>query len=141
MKRNMCTLFFSIVFFILSSCSFPNRIPSSGTWHNEELNISFECTTNRDNRAEITNIVWNSKGSKNIDLNVHLGYGSEILFYYTDENDNEVDILVGEYEYSDDRFIVTAWQLAIPFDISGTLINVSDKVFVFDKGALDSKTS
>ena len=132
MKRKVCISLLLALFFLLCSCSLSHKIPYDGTWHNKELGITFEFTT-RDDFTRITNVVWDLKNNESVVLGAHLGYGAEIIFYYTDENDNEVDVLVGGYEYSEGRFIVTAWQMAAPFDVSGTLTDVSDKVFIFEE--------
>ncbi|MBE6531772.1 MAG: hypothetical protein E7679_06790 [Ruminococcaceae bacterium] len=133
MKHNICVSLLLGLMVIFSSCSLPHKIPSSGIWHNNELNIRFECKSQESNPTLITNIVWTSKNDEEIVLDVHLGYGAEIIFYYEDENENEICVLEGYFKYSNDQFVVTASRLATPFDISGTLCDVNDRIFIFTR--------
>ena len=130
MKKMLISSLLSLVF-LLSSCSLPNKLPPNGIWYNEDLDIMLEFKTEQgSNYTEIINVIWNSKG--NI-LYVHIGYGEEIYFYTIDENENEIYLLEGHFDYSDDKFIIVTSKLAEPFEISGTLNNANDKTFIFIK--------
>lgn len=138
MKKYMYISLLSFLF-LFNSCSFPHKLPTDGIWYNENLGISFECITEiKSGYTEIINIVWNSKTSY---LNVHLGFGGEIYFYYIDENGNELNLLEGTYEYSNDEFVVTASRIAKPFDIYGNLSEINDEVFIFKREPSNITTS
>lgn len=129
MKKNMFISLLLCLIIILSSCSLPNKLPSSGVWYNEDLDISLEFITEQDsNYTEIINVVWNSR--KNC-LYVHIGYGEEIYFYVIDEHENEIDLLQGHFEYKNDEFIIIASELAEPFEISGVLSDANNRAFIF----------
>ena len=129
MKKNMFISLLLSLIIILSSCSFPNKLPSNGVWYNEDLDISFEFITEQNsNYTEIINVVWNSR--KNC-LYVHIGYGEEIYFYAIDEHGNEIYLLEGHFEYTNDEFIIIASKLAEPFEISGVLSDANNRAFIF----------
>lgn len=123
----ICLLLFFLV--LLSSCSLPNRLPSSGVWYNEELDISIEFETeNSSNYTYISNIIWNSKQEY---LYAHIGYGNEFYFYAIDEKGTEIYLLEGHFKYSNNEFVIIASKIAQPFDIYGKLSVANDKTYTF----------
>ena len=131
MKSRTPILLLLTVIVFLSGCSIPYKLPSDGVWYNEELDVSLEFIKYPDSVvARIVNIVWNSEPNC---LYVHLGYDWGFTFYVIDENGSEVCLLNGYFKYSKDKFIVSAYEIAQPFDISGELVEVDDETFVFTR--------
>ena len=129
-SRTPILLLLTVIVFI-SGCSLPPKLPTDGVWYNEELDVSLEFAMVPDfDLPMIVNIVWNSKSNY---LHVFLNYGNEIAFYVIDENGSKVCLLNGYFKYSKDKFIVSAYEIAQPFDISGELVEVDDETFVFTR--------
>ena len=129
-SRTPILLLLTVIVFI-SGCSLPYKLPTDGVWYNEELDVSLEFALVPDfDLPMIVNIVWNSEPNC---LYVQLGYDREFTFYVIDENGSGVFLLNGYFKYSNDEFIVSAYEIAQPFDISGELVEVDDETFVFTR--------
>ena len=103
------------------------QLPSDGVWYNEELGISIEFKTDHNSNYLGVNSCWNAEQ----DLYVNLGYGNIICFYVMDKNNTAKYLLIGDFKYSNDEFVVIASELAEPFEISGELKEANNKKFIF----------
>lgn len=127
MKRIPLIALILSVLVLLFGCSWPAPLPDEGTFYNEELDIVLVFTPPPINGLDV---IWKSKQDC-LYAWLGIGFGRGVLFYACDENEDHIDLLVGEFWYSDDTIVITASQIAQPFDIDGELTDVDDLTFVF----------
>ncbi len=114
----------TVLCILICACSFTPPLPESGLWYCEELKITLEFGEKVSGKWHITETEW-------INLKTHLGYGGEIILYYLDEQENEVEICNGIYRYKKDTFFIDLFSRLSTDSAHRDYIDVQDETVIF----------
>lgn len=125
MKKIFKYLLILIVPCLLSSCSIVKPYPQTGLWYCEDLGLIIDFD-NYSGRLYI-------KNNEFVTIKSSIGYGGEILItYYDYEQDFEIWVYEGLYEYKHDIFFIYMRYRANPDDpYYGDVINMNYEKFTF----------